>query len=469
MSIPFGGSTLIVGAIVFALTIVVGWRRPFTMLAVLILGLPFRDFATRWLNVHTDLSIETVTAIGRWWVFLILALLLVWGVRWMLRVRGEGLRVRFSWMDTLFGLSIVIGLVYTLIAPHKLAAITSLRGYLQPLAVFVLARVFKPSRGELRAFLVLLLIVGVAMAGFGIWQATMWSEADYRAGGYVQPDGRLVSPSLMIRGEWYVRPASFVSGPNELGVDMVILTMVALSWFVEERRARRYIFLLLGVIFAACMAVTMSRSAFLAFLLAIGVFGLMLLPRLRDRILRPMKNKWLLPAALGVGLVIVVGVLQATGFLAFIGRTLTGLTTEFHFVDSVEATRFLAQNPGGVGMGRVTPKGALIFQSIEAAYHVEGSLFQIAMEMGVWGLAIWLAFIAMGLGITYRNWRTVEAPLLRIITGTAFTAWLGALVAFLFLPLMQSISLMCWLWFLLGVGVSSGEIDAAWRGQPDRA
>jgi hypothetical protein len=357
-------------------------------LAALILALPFRDFATRWLNVHTDLSIETVTAIGRWWIFLILALMLIWCVRWVMRVREHGLRIRLSWLDTLLGLSILIGIIYTLIAPHKLAAITSLRGYLQPLAVFVLARVFKPSRNELRSFLILLLIVGVAMASFGIWQAMTWSEADYRAGGYIQPDGRLVSPSLLIRGEWYVRPASFVSGPNELGVDMVILVMVALSWFVEDRRARRYVFLLLSVLFAAGMAVTISRSAFLAFLLALGVFVLMLIPRLRNRIFRPTKFRWLLPVSIGFGLVIVIIVLQATGFLAFLGRTITGLTTEFHFVDSVEATQFLVHNPGGVGMGMVTPKGALIFQSIEAAYHVEGALFQIAMEMGVWG---WLS------------------------------------------------------------------------------
>jgi hypothetical protein len=468
MSIPFGGSTLMVGAIVVVLTLAVGWQRPFTALATLILALPFRDFATRWLNVHSDLSIETVTAIGRWWIFLIMALLLVWCTRWVMRVREEGLQIRFSCLDTLLGLSIVVGLVYTLIAPHKLAAITSLRGYLQPLAVFVLARVFKPSREELRAFLILLLVVGVAMAGFGIWQATTWSEADYRAGGYVQPDGRLVSPILPIRGEWYVRPASFVSGPNELGVDMVILVMVALSWFVEERRARRYFFLGLGVLFAAGMAVTMSRSAFLGFLLAVGVFVLMFIPRLREHIFRPMKPKWLLPVVLGVGVMIIIGVLQVMGFLALIGKTITGITTEFHIVDSIEAVQFLVQNPAGVGMGMVTPKGALIFQSIDATYHVEGSLFQIAMEMGVWGLAIWLAFISLGLRIIYRNWRTVDAPLLRIVTGTAFTAWLGSLVAFLFLPLMQSISLMCWLWFLLGIGVSSGEIEAVWRGQLDR-
>jgi hypothetical protein len=397
-----------------------------------------------------------------------MALLLVWCTRWVMRVREEGLQIRFSCLDTLLGLSILIGLIYTLIAPHKLAAITSLRGYLQPLAVFILARVFKPSRGELRIFLILLLIVGVVMAGFGIWQAMTWDEVDYRAGGYVQPDGRLVSPILPIRGEMYVRPASFVSGPNELGVDMVILVMVALSWFVEERRAQRYFFLGLGALFAAGMVVTMSRSAFLAFLLAVGVFVLMFIPRLRARYFRPMKPRWLLPVAIGLGLVIVIGVLQATGFLGFLGKTITGLTTEFHIVDSVEAVQFLVQNPAGVGMGMVTPKGALIFQSIDAAYHVEGALFQIAMEMGVWGLAIWLAFIGLGLGIIYRNWRALKAPLLQILTGTAFTAWLGALVAFLFLPLTQSISLMCWLWFLLGIGVSSSEIDVAWRDQPDR-
>jgi hypothetical protein len=465
MSIPLGGITLIVGAIVIILTLAVGWRRPFTALAALILGLPFRDFASRWLNVHTDLTIEVVTAIGRWWIFLILALLLVWGVQWVLRARATGLRLRLSWLDALLGSSILIGILYTLIAPHKLAAITSLRGYLQPLAVFVLARVFKPSRAELRTLLILLLILGVAMAAFAIWQVTNWSEEDYRAQGYVRQNGELISPAISLKGGDYIRPLSLVSGPNELGLDMVILAMLALIWLLEARGGWRIPLLVLMFLFTVVLALSMSRSAFLAYVVALGVLEIGLWPRLRARFQKERRARWLIPLGVVLGLALVAGIFYQTGFLKRVERTLTRLTKQYHYVDSMEAFQFLMQNPEGVGMGMVAPKGALIFQSIDAAQHVEGSLFQVAMEMGVWGLAIWLGFIALGLGIIYRNWRIVDAPLLRIITCMAYTVWLGALAALFFLPLMQSISLMCWLWFLLGIGVEGGEIDKAWQVQ----
>ena len=114
-------------------------------------------------------------------------------------------------------------------------------------------------------------------------------------------------------------------------------------------------------------------------------------------------------------------------------------------------------------MGLVEPKGALTLIEAGGAYHVEGSLFQIAMEMGVWGLAAWLAFWGVALARIYRNFQALESVHLKVLTGTAFAGWLGSLAAFLFLPLMQSISLMVWLWFLLGLGYQSKSIEAAWN------
>src|SRR3990170_8135504 len=90
MTIDYGGWTLGVAALVGAATLWVGWRRPFLMLSLLLLLVPFRDFSTRWMNVHTGLTVSQVTAIGRWWFVVILALLALTGGRWFYRVRQEG-------------------------------------------------------------------------------------------------------------------------------------------------------------------------------------------------------------------------------------------------------------------------------------------------------------------------------------------------------------------------------------------
>ncbi|MGH2621556.1 MAG: hypothetical protein ACRDHG_13470, partial [Anaerolineales bacterium] len=77
----FGASTLLVVGLVGALALLVGVRRPFAALAALVLLIPFRDFSTRWLNVHSGLSVADVTAIGRWWFALIGALLILAGLQ----------------------------------------------------------------------------------------------------------------------------------------------------------------------------------------------------------------------------------------------------------------------------------------------------------------------------------------------------------------------------------------------------
>lgn len=156
-----------------------------------------------------------------------------------------------------------------------------------------------------------------------------------------------------------------------------------------------------------------------------------------------------------------VAVLALSGNLALLARTINSLGQQYHIRDTIEAISFLTKNPGGVGMGLVGPRQGFGFPA-QAAYHVEGSLLQIAMEMGVWGLAVFFAFLVLALRQVWRGWLKAQAPIEASVKGTAFTGWLGALVAFTFLPLMQALPLMAWLWFLLGLGMSpskAGVID----------
>jgi O-antigen ligase len=181
--------------------------------------------------------------------------------------------------------------------------------------------------------------------------------------------------------------------------------------------------------------------------------------KLKDR-------RWYRTLALITGLVLlVILVLVVSGNLGRLSDTFSNLAQEYHIQDSLDAARFLIENPGGVGMGMVEPKGALTLMATESLYHVEGSLFQIAMEMGVWGLVVWLLFWGACLTKIWREWGELKQPGLKVLAATAFTGWIGALVAFVFLPLMQSISLRVWLWFLLGIGLESQRIKSEWEDQ----
>ncbi len=93
---------------------------------------------------------------------------------------------------------------------------------------------------------------------------------------------------------------------------------------------------------------------------------------------------------------------------------------------------------------------------------MEGSIFQIAMEMGVWGLAVFLAFVGIALRAVWRAWERAIDPVVQVVCGTAVAGWAGALVALTFLPLMQALPLMGWLWFFLGLGVGAIRLEERW-------
>ena len=433
------------------------------MLVALLLLVPFRDFSTRWMNVHTNLSVSQVTAIGRWWFVVILALLALTGTRWVYAHWQKRSWPKPAPADVLLTLIVILGIGSTLASPNFSAAVTSLRGYLQPLGAYLLARLIWPSRRGLRGLLVLWLIVGLIMAGYALWQATVWTEVDYRSEGYVRQDGDLVVPYAYIQGRRYLRPASTVSGPNELAIDMVLVFLLSGIWLFSSRGLRRVALGGLSLLSVGALAATVSRSAFLGFLTALAAVAVLYWERLRIRIASASARTRagiLLGGA--AGLAVLALVLGSFGIFKFVGETISRLTQAYHVRDSVEAIEYLVQHPQGVGMGLVEPKGALSLIEAGGTYHVEGSIFQIAMEMGVWGLAAWLAFWAAALAQIWRNWRALQSLELKVVTGAAFAGWLGSLVAFLFLPLMQSISLMVWLWFLLGIGYASRVIEEKW-------
>ncbi len=460
---PLDAKTLIVLLAVGVPVAWGAWGRPFPTLAALVLLVPFRDLSIRWMNASKDLSPEWVNALSRWWFIMILAMLGVaflrvglrwWRDRWLPKVHGY---------DVLFGLVLLLAGLYALLSPDLKAGITSLRGYVQPMALFVLARAARPTRRQMKTLLLLLLIVGALMAAFELWQFFGWDEALYRARGYVRQNGELVAPPVWIQGREIIRPTSTVSGPNELGVDMLILFMLAGLAAVELRSRGYFAATGLALLFFVGLSLTFSRSAFLGWLAALGFVLLFYLRRAAETGVRQALRRRAWVPLLAAALVALLGLAAyRLGTVDLVHHTLQTFSQQYHIQDSLGAIRFLATNPGGVGMGFVEPKGALYLMSIEAKYHVEGSLFQIAMEMGVWGLALWLAFWGSCLAILWRAWANLRDPALKVFVGTAFASWVGALVAFVFLPLMQSVSLMVWLWFLLGLGVSADAVEAGW-------
>ncbi len=456
--------TILIAIVIGSITFMIGWFKPFPVLASVLLLLAFKDFISRWLNAFTDLPPELVIAVSRIWLIILLALAAAVAVHWSQRWFQTRTLPRVKAFDVVLIILFLIGIAGTVTSEYRGLAFTSFRGYFQPLLVFVLARAIKPTRKELKTLLILLLIVGAVMATVEIWQAFGWTEADYKARGYQRQSGELVTPVIEAFGGSYIRPASTVSGPNELGVDMLLLFLIAAQWVIFARFPGRIILGICSVLFLVGLSLTFSRSAFLGLIAAIISLGMLYLFR-SDAVSRFTGSKrkgWIILAGVLVVAMFMV-ILSLIGVVDLIGNTLQTLSAEYHFIDTIDAIEYLASHPAGDGMGLVKPKGALIFLDIDGIYHVEGSLLQIGVEMGILGLALWFIFFGLALSDIWMRWKGLEDPLTKIVSGTAFAGWIGALVAFIFLPLMQSISLMVWLWFFLGMGVAGAGIEKSWQ------
>ncbi len=449
---------LILGPIVFVL----GWKWPFTVLSALVLLLPFRDLSIRILNALTEIPIVTVNSLSRWWFVTVLALLGVWVVKGVRRFLDRKRIPKPGILDIVLGVLVVMGVIEAFLSPNRLAGITSLRGYLQPLIVFVLARAFLPKKErDLRVLHIALLVVGVLLFAMALWQFTSWTEETYKAWGYVDQIGRITG---LFRdygqiGVAFIRPASTVSGPNELGVLFLIFFYMALQWLVFGVKKVRLVMVLLSIAFLVGLAMTNSRAAFVGLIASAAVL-LIYLIRIYGADLRTFdRRKWLLLlTAVLIGFIVFLVIMDSIGMLNMVSWTIQNLQKMDHIMNSLWALQDIAQAPSGVGMGMVWPKGAALLMETEALYHVEGSLFQIAFEWGLWGFAIWMAFIGIALARVWKAWVQTGSFQVQVHSGTAFLGWVGALVSFIFLPLMQSINLMVLLWFLLGLGVGLAQV-----------
>ena len=467
MLFPLAIEPLLAALILALLIAFLAWRWPFPTLAGFLILLLVHEVILRTLRGPFGLPLEIVTTVSRMRMVALVVMCLVFVVR-QAQCAWRTRRIpRPNTVDVLMAVVLVIAGLATMLSPNRMAAIAALRNYFQPVAIFYLARAIHPTEKQLRGLLVVWLALGVLIAGFGLYQWVGWEEADYARNGYVLAGGELDTAYFRVEGERRVRPPSTLTGPNEFGLQMVFLLLAAVPWAARTRGWWRWLLWGASCVFLIAVAYSYSRSAFLALLAGLACLGFFAISSVSGENLR---RRMLTRSALAAGaalFVVFFGVLAVSGMIGRVARTLGRLPQEYHVRDTLLAIDYLSQHPLGPGMGLVGPREGEYFPKIKL-YHVEGTLFQIAMDMSVIGTIAWLILWGVALAHVWRAWRAVRSPLLQLVDGLAFSAWIAALLTFLILPLMQSFSLMGWLWFFLGLSYTSQDVQRAWDGADAR-
>jgi hypothetical protein len=424
------------------------YRRPYAILLALLFGLLLQEQMIRFLRFALEAPGYLIQGASLWKELLLVALILALALRWF---RGADLAIRFQGFDLLVLALLLLAMAHSVFSVDPLAGVAAIRNLFEPLLAFYIVRAINPSPRALRKTLWALLGAGVLISVLGIWQALAWDGSTFERWGYLHPDRWI--PTVAVDGGFRFRPSSTVAGPNILGSFNALFAALALGLALTTSGRKRWAAAAAFPLFLLGLVYTYSRSGMLTLGVSGAVFLLAILwqPDLRSRGRAFFARRWVLPATL-LFIVGFAAALVISGMGARLTGSLTTLTDQFHAQDKVEALSYVLQHPAGIGMGQAGPRDGLFFPDV-SIYEVESSLFHLALDMGIWGLALWMAIIGCLWSALWKAWQHGTSSEVRLVAALAACLWPGYLLAFLFLPLMQSMALMAWLWFLSGAGI----------------
>lgn len=413
-----------------------------------------------------------LTYLAFWKEGVVVALLIVALIEW---VRAKGYKhVRFDVLDYLIAMLGVLALLVTLLngIPSKAAFALALKYDLFPLAFFFVLRRVEWSEAFKTKAMAGLLLVGALVSLYGIAGFflplgffTWLGYSDMHS--LFLPDGPL-APYQLIGGSALHRIQSTMSGPNQLGIWLLLpLSVAGLAVYCKRSVLNVAFFVLI----LAALFLTFSRAAWIAAAIILATGFLMQ----QSRWVRRKAFFWGLPAAL------LATVLVAAIFPSVILRS---SSTRGHLEKPLAGIRAMIDDPLGRGLGSAGPatnrtsdacveleKGSdatwaqahpdlCVFVGGEQVQPVgractcpfvtENWYLQIGVEMGVLGFALFITFIILLLRALRRN-RDSLAPFLGMLGISICALFLHAfedsavaysafLLATFFLPAKREVS-----------------------------
>lgn len=454
---PALARTLVPLVVVGAAGLAVTWRWPIALLGLLLVLIPLYDGAVRYLTHVAQWPAEWLRLLSLWkegGLLLLLAVLVIQHLTGRRRLVWR-LYAFDLWLAALLLLSVL----YILVAARPGIGIYGLRNYLVPLALFFLARLMVYSRRDLARLMVVLLLVGAGVAAFGIYQARALDFPAMIALGYVDETGAIpyAFRTALRDGFPIPRAVSTTTGPNQFAVYLNFLLLVCLFGVVYLRRTTHRVLLGgLAALYLVTLLLTLSRGGLLMLIVSLMAWGALLVEHhgVRRTWRELTQNRLLLAGLVALVVVGAAGVV-ASGFATRVVRGLTGRdpAADAHQSSMQYSLDFMADHPLGIGMGMVGER-ALQFANEAAVEHTESTFFQIAMELGMFGMVLLLVALA---SLVLTLWRirgrmAARADLWgRIAAELAMVLWIGAMADFIFTPLLQNLLAAGYLWWAAGV------------------
>lgn len=329
-----------------------------------------------------------------------------------------------------FGLCYVYG-TFTSYQPMRAFQVTLILAVFMFL-FFVLEECIQ-SMEQLNIFFNSLLLSAVIVSCYGIYQ--------YLTG--VEMDSAWVDKETF--GE-LKRIYSTFGNPNVLGQYLVVVTSISVGMFWKEKNIvkKGIYFGILGVI-ALCLAMTMSRGAMLAFILALGFFVLL-------------SEKRLIPFGI-VALILLPFVLPDVLWQRLASSFDLNDSSSLYRISILKASGNMIQTywPSGIGVDSFNLVYPIYSFEAGNAYHAHNTFLQILIELGIQGITVFCAFIGLFLQRLYAVKKKVSREHV-ILIGVIFGGFLGLLLQGMTDHIWFNYKITLLFWILMGSGMTVARL-----------
>lgn len=412
--------------------------RTWTALLLLLYFAPFYGFV-RW-----TIGISPVQAM--WKEAMVVLLTLGWAIHKFVFKREKLASTPLNLPLFLF---LWLAIIQLFRASNILQGLLGLRMLATYIPIYFIVANMTVSKKQIRSVIFILMIIGVVTASYGLWQASVGLE------GLQSRELAQVGSNLATMGR--LRIFSTFAGPEYLGLFMVLMIIIGVAlWMSGLSRPRKRILLIAMAVMFAALVLTLVRLEW--FMLGMGLV-------LLTALVKKKKPFGFLLAGIIAVLIIFPPYIQERATMTFtsIDESFQGRMTTYLGWNIPN----LLNNPLGVGLGgtsgrsvyeRVT--GQETSSALIGGGGTESGYFNVALEMGIPGLILylWLFIIIIRYGL--RTFRTLSDSFLKHLALGITTFVILIFFCQMFGPLMQTFPAGdLYFWFFVALLLKLKQIE----------
>lgn len=349
-------------------------------------------------------------------------------------------KIRVGYLGRAIVLSDLVVLLFLLFASNYSVALNISRTYIMPTIMYFIMANIHISEKNLEKWIKIIIVTAVVVSVYGLFQTFVLGDSFLVNLGYPSVDGHLVS-SYYINGFFgNQRLTGTLVSPNICGVFLGICLFIVItsSYFKIGKK------LILSILIGTGLICTFSRSAILAFVVAI-IFYFSLTGKLK---LKKIKIKYvflffstlavLIPILLYIDQQYLNGIVSK---MLISSSKLTDLSAAKHYEDLFKPLNTVISHPFGLGFGSNGPKAVAYNGNVNL---VESSLYLSMYDFGIIGAVLFLfpyiKTVAFVLKKKNKKYVHIAASISIFLVFT-----------FLLLPNIQEYEPLFYFYFLLGI------------------